>query len=85
MSAIAHFYRTDTTRSHLWWISCERCHATGIAHLQRSAAVWCTKCDRLGKIQVGIYRPDSLKAVRRLGIGICFAVAGLTCYLIFFN
>jgi hypothetical protein len=86
MSSIAHFHRMDTTRPHLWWISCERCHGAGIAHLQRNDAVWCTKCDRLGKIQVIIYRPDSLKAVqRRLGIGICFAVAALTCYLIFFN
>ena len=86
MSAIAHFYRMDTTRPHLWWISCDRCHRTGIAHLQRNDAVWCTKCDRRGKIQAVIYRRDSLKAVQhRLGIGICFAVAALTCYLIFFN
>jgi hypothetical protein len=83
MSAIAHFYRMDTTRPHLWWISCEKCHSTGIAHLQRNDAVWCTKCDRRGKIQVAIYRPDSLKLVQwPLGIGICFAVAALACCLI---
>jgi len=86
MSAIAHFYRMDTTRPHLWWISCEKCHSTGIAHLQRNDAVWCTKCDRRGKIQVAIYRSDSLKLVQwPLGIGICFAVAALACYLILFG
>jgi hypothetical protein len=48
--------------------------------------VWCTKCDRLGKIQVGVYRPALLKAAqRRLGLGICLAVAALACYLIFSN
>ena len=86
MSVIAHFYRMDTTHPHLWWVSCERCHRTGIAHLQRNDAVWCTKCDRRGKIQVAIYRPHSFKGVQhRLGMSICFAVAALTCYLIFFN
>jgi hypothetical protein len=86
MSAIAHFYRMDTTRPHLWWISCERCHRTGVAHLQRNDAVWCTKCNRHGKIQVVIYRSDSLKFVQwRVGMGICFAGAALAGYLIFFG
>jgi hypothetical protein len=86
LSLLAQFHRMDTTRLHLWWISCELCHGTGIAHPQWNKAVWCTKCDRRGKIQIVVYRPDSLKvAQRRLGMAICLAVAALACYLIFFS
>jgi hypothetical protein len=86
VSALGHFYRMDTTRPHLWWVSCENCHGTGIAHLQWNKAVWCSKCDRLGKVQVVVYRPDSLRvAERRLGIAICLAVGVPACYLIFFR
>ena len=84
MSPLAHFYRMDTTRPYLWWISCETCQGTGIAQLQWNKAAWCAKCDRRGKIQVVVYHPDALKVVqRRLGTATCLAVVALACYLIF--
>jgi hypothetical protein len=86
MSVPAHFHRMDTTRPHLWWISCELCHGTGIAHLQWNKAAWCSECDRRGKIRIVVYRPDSLKvAERRLGTALCVAAGALACYLIFFS
>jgi hypothetical protein len=86
MSVPAHFRRMDTTRPHLWWISCELCHGTGIAHLQWNKAAWCSECDRRGKIRIVVYRLDSLKvAERRLGTAICVAAGVLACYLIFFS